>query len=175
MSVPLRVPLGAVLALVGAAAAMAGTFLPWAHITVLRNALVGSSFTLDPTGWKGDGNAVFILGILAVIVGGLLLWRDRGRTGTILRTALLLGGLAIVAITFWDTTHVADRFSYVGRRLQEERRLNRAPRLRTRISPGIVISAGGGVLLVFAAVIDRFLAEEEIVVEEDGSASKNDT
>ncbi len=167
MSMPFRAPVGAILAFVGAAAAIAGTFLPWAHITIVRNALVGSSFTLDPTGWKGDGNAVFVLGVLAAIVGGALVWRDSGRTGAVLRTALLLGGLAIGAITFWDTTHAADRFSYVGRRLQEERRLNRAPRLRTRISLGIVISAGGGVLLVFAAVIDRVLTEEEIVVEED--------
>lgn len=167
MSMPFRAPIAALLAFIGAAAAMLGTFLPWAHITVLRNALVGSSFTLDPTGWKGDGNAVFVIGALAAVVGGLLLWRDSGRTGAILRTLLLLGGLAIGGITFWDTTHVADRFSYVGRRLQEERALNRAPRLRTRISPGIVISAGGGVLLIFAAVIDRVLAEEVIVVEEE--------
>ncbi|HZQ34952.1 MAG TPA: hypothetical protein VFD32_03390 [Dehalococcoidia bacterium] len=167
MSMPFRAPVAALLAFLGAAAAMLGTFLPWAHITVVRNALVGSSFTLDPTGWKGDGNAVFVIGALAVVVGGLLLWRDSGRTGTVLRTLLLLGGLAIGGITFWDTTHVADRFSYVGRRLQEERALNRAPRLRTRISPGIVISAGGGVLLIFAAVIDRVLAEEVIVVEDE--------
>jgi hypothetical protein len=164
ISMPPRAPLGAVLAFIGAAAAMTGTFLPWAHITVVRNALVGSSFTLDPIGWKGDGNAVFIIGALALVVGGVLVWRDTGRAGALLRTALLLGGLAIVAITFWDTTHAADRFSYVGRRVQQERRQNRAPRISTRISPGIVISAGGGVLLVFAAVVDRFFADEEIVV-----------
>jgi hypothetical protein len=166
MAIPSRAPVAAILALLGAAAAMIGTFLPWAHVTVVRNALVGSSFTLDPTGWKGDGNAVFILGALAAVTGALLLWRDSGRTGTVLRTALLLGGLVIGGITFWDTTHVADRFGYVGRRLQQERQLNRAPRIRTRISVGIVISAGGGALLVFAAVIDRFLADEEIVIEE---------
>lgn len=164
---PFKAPLGAVLAFIGAAAAIIGTFLPWAHVTVVRSALAGSSFTLDPDGWRGDGNAVFVIGLVAAALGGGLIWRDRGRTGAVLRTLLLICGLAIGAITFWDTTHVSDRFSYLARRVAEARVNRMAPRVRSRIAPGIVISAAGGVLLVFAAVIDRFLADEVLVIEED--------
>ena len=161
-------PVGALLAFAGAAAAIGGSFLPWAAVTVVRNPVVGSSISLSPQGWNGDGNVVVGLGILAVAIGGLLTYRDSGRRGAILRTLLLVFGLAIVAVTFWDTTHVSSRFSHVADRIEQERQATRvAPRVRTRVSPGIVIAAGGGVILVFAAVIDRFLFDEEIIEEED--------
>jgi len=163
-----RAPLGAVLACLGAAAAIVGSFLPWAHVTIFRNSLIGSAITFDPSGWKGDGNAVFALGVGAMVVGIVLLWRDVGRTGTVLRTVLLIAGLAIGAVTFWDTTHVSSRFSYLAHQIAAEKRITHvAPRIHTRVALGIVIAATGGVLLVFAAAIDRLLAEEEVVVEED--------
>jgi len=163
-----RVPIGAYLAFLGAVAAMVGPFRPWAHVTVIRNAAVGSSIRLDPSGWNGDGNVVFGLGVAALIVGVLLTQQDLGKRGTALRTALLLCGLLIVAITFWDTTHVSQRFSHVAQRVAEEQRLSRvAPRVRTRVAYGIVIAAIGGVLMLFAAGIDRFVANEQVIIEED--------
>jgi hypothetical protein len=147
---------------------MAGTFLPWAHVTVFRNARVGSSFSLDPSGWRGDGNVVFALGAAAAVIGVVLLWWDYGRLGVVLRSILLLCGLAIAGVTFWDTTHVSERFSYVAHRVAlVQSQTHVAPRVATRISYGIVLSAAGGVMLVFAAVIDRFLADEQVIVEDD--------
>src|SRR5438105_1051338 len=104
-----RPPLGALLAFAGAAAAIAGPFLPWAHVTIVRNPLVGTLRPLDPSGWDGDGNVVFALGITAAVIGALLTYHDRGVRGAVLRTAVLLCGLAIVGVTFWDTTHVSSR------------------------------------------------------------------
>lgn len=165
---PARLSVGAILAFVGAAAAIAGSFLPWAHVTLVRSPLVGSSVALEPGGWNGDGNVVFGLGVCAVIVGVLLLLKDAGRMGTYLRTVLLLFGIAIVLVTFWDTTHVSQRFSHVARSVARVRLETRiAPRVRTRIAPGIIIAAAGGVVMVFAAVIDRFLVDEEVIEVED--------
>jgi hypothetical protein len=164
----MRIPLGACLAFVGALAAIGGTFLPWAHVTVVSNPIVGRSFSLDPAGWNGDGNVVFGLGVVAAVVGLLLTYHDYGRRGTVLRTLVLLCGLAVVAVTFWDTTHVSSRFSHVAQQIEQQRRLNRvAPRVLTRVDPGIVIAAGGGVLMVFAAVIDRFLFDVEVIEEDE--------
>jgi hypothetical protein len=164
----MRIPLGACLAFVGAAAAIGGAFLPWAHVTVVSNPIVGKSFSLDPAGWNGDGNVVCGLGVVVALVGLLLTYHDFGRRGAILRTLVLFCGLAVVAVTFWDTTHVSSRFSHVAQQVEQEKRLNRvAPRVRTRVAPGIVIAAGGGVLMVFAAVIDRILFDEEVIEEEE--------
>ena len=160
--------IGAVLAFTGAAAAIAGSFLPWAHVTVVRSALTGSSLSLEPGGWNGDGNVVCVLGVLAALVGALLLWKDAGTVGSLLRTTLLVFGVAVVVVTFWDTTHVAERFSHVGTRVAEEKRVGRAaPRVRTRVAPGIAIAAAGGVAMVFAALVDRLLTDEEVVVVDD--------
>ncbi len=165
-----RAPLGAILAFVGAVAALRGSFLPWAHVTVIRSPLTGSSITLDPSGWNGDGNVVFGLGVAAAIVGGVLLMMDATRAGPYLRNAMLLFGIAVVVVTFWDTTHVSQRFSHVASRVSEERRSSPghlAPRVRTRVAPGIFIAAGGGALMVFAALIDRFLVDQDVIVVED--------
>lgn len=162
--------MGAILAFLGAAAAIIGSFLPWAHVTVIRSALTGSSITLDPSGWNGDGNLVFGLGVAAAIIGAVLLLKDATRAGTYLRNAMLVFGIAIMAVTFWDTTHVSQRFSHVASRVAEERLsspTHLAPRVRTRVAPGIIIAAGGGVLMVFAALIDRFLVDQDVIVVED--------
>src|SRR5947209_16105440 len=119
---PATVPVGAVLALLGAGAAIIGAFLPWAHVTVVRSPLVGSSFTLDPGGWNGDGNVVYGLGVAAAVIGLLLVFKDEARPGWYLRTAVLVFGIAIVVTTFWDTTHVSQRFSHVAGRVAEEKR-----------------------------------------------------
>ncbi len=165
---PAKAPIGALLTLLGAGAAIIGSFLPWAHVTVVRSPLIGSSFTLDPGGWNGDGNVVFGLGIAAAIIGFVLLFKDEKRFGWYLRTAVLIFGIAIVLTTFWDTTHVSERFSHVAARVAEETLKTRvAPRVRTRVSSGIILAAAGGVIMVFAAVIDRFLVDEKVVVVED--------
>ena len=87
------------------------------------------------------------------------------------KTALRIFDRALdLGVTFWDTTHVSSRFGHVAQRVEQEQRLTRvAPRVRTRVDPGIVIAAGGGVLMVFGAVIDRLLfdVEEQIVEDED--------
>src|SRR3954447_11503712 len=85
-----RPPVGALLAFAGAAAAIVGPFLPWAHVTVVRNPLVGTLRPLNPSGWDGDGNVVFGLGITAALVGALLMYHDRGLRGKVLRTVVLL-------------------------------------------------------------------------------------
>lgn len=168
LSMPDKPPIGASLTLVGAAAAIAGSFLPWAHVTVVRSPLVGSNFSFTQNGWHGDGNVVFGIGVAAAIVGLLLLWKDAARTGSVLRTAVLLFGIAILAVTFWDTTHVAQRFSPVAKRVAQDFQVTRiAPHVRTRVARGVVIAALGGAALVVAAVVDRFVVDEELVVEED--------
>ncbi len=81
---------------------------------------------------------------------------------------MLLCGLAIVAVTFWDTTHVSSRFSHVAQQVEQQRRLTHAlPHVHARVAPGIVIAAGGGVIMVFAAVIDRVLFDETVIEVED--------
>jgi hypothetical protein len=163
-----KAPVGASLALLGAAAAIVGSLLPWAHVTVVRNPIIGSSVSLTESGWRGDGNVVFGIGVAAAVVGVLLLVMDADRIGKVLRTAVLLFGIGVVAVTFWDTTHVSQRFSPVARQVAEDLRLNRvAPRVRTRVGSGLVVAALGGTAMVVAAVVDRFLVDEELVVEED--------
>ena len=163
-----RPPPGAILALVGAVASIAGSFLPWAHVTVVRNALVGSSLVIEPSGWNGDGNVVFGLGVCAAVIGVFLIFKDEKRFGQYLRTALLIFGVAVVMVTFWDTTHVSQRFSNVARKVAAERGQSQiAPRVHTRIAPGIILAAAGGVVMVFGAVIDRMLSDEVIVEVDD--------
>ncbi|MHB8576192.1 MAG: hypothetical protein ACYDCQ_12770 [Dehalococcoidia bacterium] len=164
----LRAPVGAFLALIGAAAAAAGAFLPWAHVTIVGHPIVGRTATIEPAGWNGDGNVVFGLGVAAALAGCLLMVRDEGRAGTVLRSLILAFGIAVVLVTFWDTTHVSDRFHHVAQAVANDLRLSRtAPRVHTRITYGIVIAAAGGVLMVFAAVVDRFLVPVVVVVEDD--------
>jgi hypothetical protein len=163
-----RIAAGALLVLLGAAAAITGPFFSWARVILTSAAPASKSMVLHPSGWNGDGNVVFGVGIAAVVIGVLLLWRDTGRWGTLLRSAALMCGLAIVAVTYWDTTHVSSRFSHVVQQIAAEKRIGGvAPRLRTRVDPGIVIAAGGGVLLIFAAVVDRLLADTVVVEVED--------
>jgi hypothetical protein len=165
---PRKPPIGALLTLAGAAAAIVGSFMPWAHVTIVRNPLVGATVSLNPDGWKGDGNVVFGIGVAAAVVGVALLLKDEERTGSVLRTIVLLLGIGVLGVTFWDTTHVAQRFSPVARQVAQDLRLNRvAPRVRTRVASGIVLAALGGAVLVVAAVVDRFVVDEELVIEED--------
>lgn len=160
--------LGPLLTLTGAGAAALGVFLPWAHVTVVRNPVVGSAVTLDPHGWSADGPAVVVLGLIAAVLGALLLWRDAGTEGRVLRSLVLVCGLLVVGVTFWDSTHVKDRFTNVRSTVAQEKQITRvAPRVHARLSPWIIVSSGGGALLVFAAVIDRFIEDEVIVVEVD--------
>src|SRR5205823_3465143 len=86
----LRAPVGALLALFGAAAAIVGAFLPWAHVNVVGNPVVGTVAVLEPQGWNGDGNVVFGFGVAAAVAGTLLLLNDKGRIGTTLRTLVLV-------------------------------------------------------------------------------------
>jgi hypothetical protein len=162
--------LGPVLALIGAALAIAGVFLPWARVTVVRNPVVGSALVFHPSGWSADGLLVVIFGAIAAAIGLVLLWRDTGLWGSVLRTLVLLCGLVVVGTTFWDVTHARTRFSGVRRSVAQEFSITRvAPRVHVRLSPWIVVSAGGGALLIVAAVIDRFIESEEVVVEDDGT------
>lgn len=161
-------PVGALLTLGGAAAAIVGSFMPWAHVTIVRNPLLGATVSINQDGWRGDGNVVFGIGVAAAVVGLALLLKDERRTGSILRTLVLLLGLGVLGVTFWDTTHVAQRFSPVARQVAQDLRLSHvAPRVRTRVATGIVIAAIGGAALVVAAVVDRFVVDEELVIEED--------
>jgi hypothetical protein len=163
-----RAPLGALLSFVGAALSIAGSFLPWAHVTLVLSPIAGTSIPLDPDGWNGDGNIVFALGIVAAIIGALLAYQDRGPRGRVLRTAVLLCGLAIVGVTFWDTTHVSSRFGHVAQQVEQQKRLAHAlPRVHARVDPGIVIAAGGGAILVFAAAVDRLLFDEAVIEVQD--------
>jgi|GEM_PF-1688835 len=160
--------LGPVLALIGAALAIAGVFLPWARVTVVRNPVVGSALVFHPSGWSADGLLVVIFGAIAAAIGLALLWRDTGLWGSALRTLVLLCGLGVVSTTFWDVTHARTRFSGVRRSVAQEFSITRiAPRVHVRLSPWIVVSAGGGALLIVAAVIDRFIESEEILIEDD--------
>lgn len=160
--------MGPLLTLCGAAAAVIGVFLPWAHVTVVRNPIVGSSITSDPHGWSADGRIVVAVGVLAALLGAFLLWRDTGTTGRVLRSLVLVCGLLVLGTTFWDSTHVKDRFKNVHTTVAQELRTTHvSPHVHARLSPWIVVSSGGGALLVFAAVIDRVLEDEVIVVEED--------
>lgn len=167
--------LGPLLTIAGAAAAVAGVLLPWAHVTVVRNPVVGSELAFNPTGWSADGPAVVLFGIAAALLGAVLLWRDSGHWGRILRLVVLLCGLAVVGITFWDVTHAKTRFSGVKRSVEQELRITRvAPRVHVRPSPWIAVSGGGGVALIVAALIDRLIEDEEIVIEEDDPAPRHE-
>jgi hypothetical protein len=167
---------GPLLTIAAAAAAIAGVLLPWAHVTVVLNPVVGSELGLNPSGWSADGPAVVLFGAAAALIGALLLWRDSGRWGRILRLLVLLCGLAVVSITFWDVTHAKTRFSGVKRSVADELRMTRvAPHVHVRPSPWIAISGGGGAALIVAALIDRLIEDEEIVIEDDGPATTRET
>ena len=160
--------IGPLLTLGGAAAVIVGVFLPWAHVTVVRNPVVGSEIVTNPRGWSADGPAAVAFGAVAVVIGMLLLWRDAGMWGRVLRLLVLVCGLAVVGVTFWDVTHAKTRFSGVRRSVADQFRLTQiAPRVRAMPSPWIVVSGGGGAALIVAALIDRLIEDEEIVVEED--------
>lgn len=166
---------GPLLTLAGAAAVIVGAFLPWAHVIVIRNPVVGSEIVTYPRGWSADGPSVVAFGAVAAIVGALLIWRDdNGRWGRALRLLVLVCGLAVVGVTFWDVTHAKTRFSGVRRSVEEQLRLTQvAPRLHVTPSPWIVVSGGGGAALIVAAVIDRLIEDEEIIVEEDDGQENN--
>ena len=159
---------GPLLTLGGAAAAVVGAFLPWAHVTVVRNPVVGSEIVTNPRGWSADGPVVVVFGAAAALIGALLLWRDEGNWGRALRLLVLVCGLVVVGVTFWDVTHAKTRFSGVRHSVADQLRLTQvAPRVHVIPSPWIVVSGGGGAALIVAALIDRLIEDEQIVVEDD--------
>jgi hypothetical protein len=100
----------ALVAAVGAACVLIGSFLPWGTVRFGGVRIA----ELSPTGWAaGDGKVTVLIGVAALLIGGLVLV---GRREWWLPVALLAGGAIAIGIALFNDVdyHAASKASDIA-------------------------------------------------------------
>ncbi|WP_131785585.1 MFS transporter [Protofrankia symbiont of Coriaria ruscifolia] len=133
-------PLGGLLVLIAGAMTIVGSAMPWATITAfdlveipLRGTEAGQYY----------GGATALLGVLSVVLGGLLIGRDRSGWRWIV-TAVT--GMAIALIAVIDMVRLLGANQLGGIELN----------LSVELGPGLWITLLGGLVVAAGAVLARF-------------------
>jgi hypothetical protein len=168
-----------VLVVLGAAAAAVGSFLEWFRIRVEVRGLGVVARTVTSKGIDGsDGKITLIAGLVAVLMGLVMVLWTSGSRRVAIGVVALLAGLTAAAISGFDAATAQQRFidanapalaarthipAATAARLYEA--LFRSGALKISLAPGIFIVIAGGALAAVAAGIALGTSPEAPVTE----------
>lgn len=142
-------PIGAALAVLGGALAIAGTFLVWVTNNATDSGLSGWDLTSGDKGFLVGGRLLTLdspdpyiivaLGVVAVVVGALLF---TGTARNVMRLVAVVTGVAIVGLLARDWTTMASVISD-----------NAPTSFEISAAPGFYLVGAGGVLTALAALL----------------------
>jgi hypothetical protein len=150
-----RAPVAGVLALVGGAAAVVGSFLPWAEISA-------GPFTEQFKGVDGwEGKAAVVAGLLMIVAGGRVV-TGSDRAITRMRPGAAIGGLVAFGVGLYTALTATEQLldATQGRlpRAEVERALD-GGLLELSLAIGLIIVIAGGAQGIVAALLSVGVSE----------------